>query len=406
LSVTGLQFGRAWIVFFDKIGLFERSAKKRNAFLLLSDIDNERISRYADMRFVAQCIAKEKISPMAAKENEKMTIEQVAEALGVSKTTVSRALSGKGRISEKTRAKVFAYMGHARTEPAPAQKDPKVRTNNIAMIVPQRFITLDLPFLRKCMGGICTMADQRGYDMLLCYASSTEYTQLQRQLASHKVDGVILTYAMADDPCVDLLRQYDVPFVLIGRSEDKTIPQADNDQVTAACEMTRILLQMGAKRIALLVGSTIYAVNTDRTRGYLRGFAESCVPVDQRLVHSGIESAGQTIDALEAALEQKADCLLCGDDEIAYEVMRELRNRHILVPHDLCVASLYDSSMLASITPSVSAVQYDAEQLGRTACRMLLDRLLGKEIVQRQIEGYQVILRESTKWNSRTHDGR
>lgn len=44
------------------------------------------------------------------------------------------------------------------------------------------------------------MADQRGYDMLLCYASSTEYTQLQRQLASHKVDGVILTYAMADDP--------------------------------------------------------------------------------------------------------------------------------------------------------------------------------------------------------------
>lgn len=175
---------------------------------------------------------------MAAKENEKMTIEQVAEALGVSKTTVSRALSGKGRISEKTRAKVFAYMGHARTEPASAQKDPKVRTNNIAMVVPQRFITLDLPFLRKCMGGICTMADQRGYDMLLCYASSTEYTQLQRQLASHKVDGVILTYAMADDPCVDLLRQYDVPFVLIGRSEDKTIPQADNDQVTAACEMT------------------------------------------------------------------------------------------------------------------------------------------------------------------------
>lgn len=341
---------------------------------------------------------------MAVKENEKMTIEQVAEALGVSKTTVSRALSGKGRISEKTRAKVFAYMGHARTEAV--QKDPKVRTNNIAMVVPRRFITLDLPFLRKCMGGICTMADQRGYDMLLCYASSTEYTQLQRQLASHKVDGVILTYAMADDPCVDLLRQYDVPFVLIGRSEDKTIPQADNDQVTAACEMTRILLQMGAKRIALLVGSTSYAVNTDRTRGYLRGFAESCVPVDQRLVHSGIESTGQTIDALEAALEQKADCLLCGDDEIAYEVMRELRNRHILVPHDLRVASLYDSSMLASITPSVSAVQYDAEQLGRTACRMLLDRLLGKEMVQRQIEGYQVILRESTKWNSRTHDGR
>ena len=335
---------------------------------------------------------------MAAKESEKMTIEQVAAALGVSKTTVSRALSGKGRISEETRAKVYAYMGRTRMEPAPAQSSEKVRTNNIAMIVPQRFITLDLPFLRKCMGGICTMADQRGYDLMLCYSSNTEYPQLQRQLASHKMDGVILTYAMADDPCIDLLRQYEVPFVLIGRSEDKTIPQADNDQVAAACEMTRVLLQLGARRIALLVGNTVYAVNTDRTRGYLRGFAEFGIPVDQRLIHSGIESSGQTIDALEAALEQKADCLLCGDDEIAFEVMRELRMRHILVPNDLRMASLYDSSMLASITPSVSAVQYDAEQLGKTACRMLLDRLAGKEITMRQIEGYQVILRESTKW--------
>lgn len=275
---------------------------------------------------------------MAAKETEKMTIEQVADALGLSKTTVSRALSGKGRISEATRTKVYAYMGRTRSEPVSAQSGEKLRTNNIAMVVPQRFIALDLPFLRKCMGGICTMADQRGYDLMLCYASNTEYSQLQRQLANHKVDGVILTYAMADDPCIELLRQYETPFVLIGRSEDKTIPQADNDQVAAACEMTRILLQLGAKRIALLVGSTIYAVNTDRIRGYLRGFAEFGVPVDQRLVHSGVESAGQTLDALEAALEQKADCILCGDDEIAFEVMRELRTRHILVPNDLRVA--------------------------------------------------------------------
>ena len=194
---------------------------------------------------------------MAAKETEKMTIEQVADALGVSKTTVSRALSGKGRISEATRAKVYAYLGRTRTEPAAPQGGEKVRTNNIAMIVPQRFITLDLPFLRKCMGGICIMADQRGYDLMLCYASNTEYSQLQRQLANHKVDGVILTYAMADDPCIELLRQYETPFVLIGRSEDKTIPQADNDQVAAACEMTRILLQLGAKRIALLVTMSV-----------------------------------------------------------------------------------------------------------------------------------------------------
>ena len=61
------------------------------------------------------------------------------------------------------------------------------------------------------------------------------------------------------------------------------------------------------------------------------------------------------------------------------------------------VASLYDSELLIGITPSVSAVQYDAERLGSTACRMLLDLLAGKEIQMRQVQGYQVILRDSTK---------
>ena len=96
------------------------------------------------MRFVAQRNAKEKV-PNGCKET-KMTIEQVAEALGVSKQRCHAHFLGKGASARKPASKVFAYMGHARTEPASAQKDPKVRTNNIAMIVPQRFITLDLPF--------------------------------------------------------------------------------------------------------------------------------------------------------------------------------------------------------------------------------------------------------------------
>ncbi len=122
----------------------------------------------------------------------------------------------------------------------------RMRTTQSLLMVPEHFIKLDLPFLRKCMGGICIMAEQRGYDLMLCYVCNTDIVQLQRQLANHKVDGVILTYTMADDPCIELLQQYETPFVLIGRSEDKTIPQADNDQVAAACEMTRILLQLGA----------------------------------------------------------------------------------------------------------------------------------------------------------------
>ena len=221
--------------------------------------------------------------------------------------------------------------------------------------------------------------------------------QLERQLASHKVDGVILSRTMSDDPSIDLLQQYGVPFVAIGRIENDDIPQADNDQLGAASEMTRVLFQMGARRIAYLGGSGTYTVNADRLRGYLRGLAEFGVPADQSLIRTGIESDEQRTDALEAVLEQHPDCLLCCDDRIAFDLMRELRNRHIRVPEQLRLASLYDSELLAGTTPAISAVQFDAERLGSTACRMLLDVMAGKDIPLRQVQGYQVILRESTK---------
>ena len=330
--------------------------------------------------------------------SKRPTIEEIAKALDISKTTVSRALSGKGRVSEETRTKVFAYVGCTGQEVPAAPLGTEDRaTHNLSFVIPKHFMKLDLPFLRKCMGGVCTMAAQRGYDLLLCYVSDTDTVQLERQLASHKVDGVILSRTMTDDPCIDLLMQYGVPFVAVGRIDNEAAPQADNDQLGAASEMTRVLLQLGARRIAYLGGSGTYTVNAERLRGYLRGLAEFGVAPEQKLIRTGIESDEQRMDALEAVLEQRPDCLLCCDDRLAFDVMGELRARHIRVPEQLRVASLYDSELLAGMTPAISAVQFDAERLGSTACRMLLDVMAGKDIPLRQVQGYQVILRDSTK---------
>lgn len=328
----------------------------------------------------------------------KTSIEEIAQALGVSKTTVSRALSGKGRIGAETRARVFEYVGNAGAETAVlANKQEQGTTHNICLVIPKHFMKLDLPFLRKCMGGVCNMAAQRGYDVLLCYVSSTDTVQLERQLASHKVDGVILSRTMTEDASAELLHQYGVPYVAIGRVEDKAVPQADNDQIGAACEMTQLLLMLGMKRIAYLGGSVTYTVNADRLRGYLRALAEFGIKANQRLIYSGIESDAQRLDVLESVLEQRPECLLCCDDSLAYHVMQELRTRRIKVPEEICLASLYDSELISGAQPSISAVQFDAERLGATACRMLLDILAGKEPPPRQVQGYQVILRESTK---------
>lgn len=334
---------------------------------------------------------------MAGKRDE-VTIAEVAEALNISKTTVSRTISGKGRVSEATRARVFDYIGKGRQDAAaPLRTAQQGPTNNLALVIPKHFMRLDLPFLRKCMGGVWNMAAQRGYDLLLCYAGETDVGQLERQLESHKVDGVILSRTMLHDECVQTLQRHNVPFVAIGRVDDDKVPQVDNDQVGATAEMTRLLLQLGMRRIAYMGGCTNYTVNEDRLRGYLRGFSDCGVQVDQKLIWTGIETSEQRIDALEGALEQKPECLLCADDSMAVAVLQELRARHIKVPEQVKLASFYDSELLTSSNPQISAAQFDGERLGATACRMLLDILAGKQIALRQMQGYQVILRESTK---------
>lgn len=316
----------------------------------------------------------------------------------MSKSTVSRALSGKGRISAETRARVYDYVaaqGFPQKTVNPANGEESTR--NIAMVIPKHFVRLDLPFFRKCMGGICRMSGQRGYDVILCFVGEDETVHLKRLLDEGKVDGVILSRTLKDDRCVELLKQYGTPFVAIGRVDDTSVAQIDNDQVGAACEMTHILLQMGMKRIAYLGGSIEYTVNHDRLQGYLQAFEQFEMKPLESLIYSGIENEERRHDALEAALEQNPDCLVCCDDKLSAEVLQDLQRRGIKIPGEIKLVSLYDREALASTMPSITALQFDAEQLGVSACRMLMDLMAGRDKPHRQVQGYSVILRDSTK---------
>ncbi len=332
-------------------------------------------------------------------KQKKVTIDEIARALGVSKTTVSRALSGKGRISQQTRDRVFQYVSvNGRAQNAAVRQGAAEASHNLALVIPSHFVHLDLPFLRKCMGGVCRMADQRGYDVLLCYANSNDTRQLERQLKDHKVDGVILSRTLlGSDPCLDLIRSFGVPFAVLGRLEDKAALQVDNDQVGAAQDMTRLLIQSGSRRIAYIGGSSSYTVNADRLAGYCQALRENGLLVQKELIFTEVESDEQRLDALDVILEQEPDCLLCCDDATSVKVLKDLKARGILVPKQLRLASLYDSEILLTFSPTISAVQFDAASLGTAACRLLLDSMSGKDVQPRQTMGYQVILRESTK---------
>ena len=182
----------------------------------------------------------------------------------------------------------------------------------------------------------------------------------------------------------------------IGRLADERALQVDNDQVGAARALTRHLLQTGVRRIAYLSGRINYTVNVDRLLGFHQALKEYGVPPAPELVFSDVETPEKRLDALAAVLERRPECILCGDDSLAFDLLKDLRRRGVCVPGDIRLASLYDSEILLDTTPTVTAVQFDAEALGTAACRLLLDAMSGREVVPRQVQGFQVVLREST----------
>lgn len=328
----------------------------------------------------------------------KLTVEYIAQELGISSSTVSRALSGQGRVSEATRSRVLDYIHRSELDTTLLDRRREQRaTHNLAFVIPSHFVQLDLPFLRKCMGGVCRMAAQRGYDILLCYADPQDTVQLERQLKARKVDGVILSRTMVADPCLALVKRYGVPYVALGHLPDSSALQVDNDQAGAAYELTRLLLQMGTRRIAYMGGSLNYTVNDDRLQGYMRALAEYGAPLDHSLIYNDVEHDEQIAEAVEKLLEQYPDCFLCGDDNMTLKVLSCLNKAGIRVPEELRLASLYDSESLLNCSPTISAAQFDAAQLGVVSCRLLLDAMAGKEVTPQQRLGYQVVLRESTK---------
>lgn len=331
-------------------------------------------------------------------EQKKITISDIADALGVSKTTVSRAISGKGRIGGETRAKILQYIEEHNYRPNVIAKGLATsKTYNIGLALPGDYDLIDLPFFQKCMMGVSEMASSMDYDVIISMVSANDISQLERMINNHKADGVILTRTLIQDPPAEFLKERGIPFVTIGTSTDKSIIQIDNDHRGACKELTSILLMRGIGRIALIGGNRSYVVTQKRLQGYFDAYVDQGLSVESDLIYLDIESSIMTEKVVEELVEKKVECILCMDDSICKFVLNKLKKLNVKVPQDVKLASFYNSSLLENNIPAITSLQFDVRQLGVMSCKILLDHLEGKEVPNRTLLGYEVSMKESTK---------
>lgn len=331
-------------------------------------------------------------------EKKVYTISEIAKELGVNKTTVSRAISGKGNLSAETRARVLDFIEKHNYRPnAVAQGLAKSRTGNIGLMMPGETNAFSGAFFTDCLNGVCKMASRSGYDILITMDSEHPIEQMTRLIDNRKVDGVIAMRSLVKSPVVGILKQKQVPFVLIGPTSDKEAVWVDNDNRGACRELTGQLIARGVRKMALLGGNENYCVTHSR----LQGFRDACdregLCWEDQMIHLNMGQGGDMTGIIDDCLTQKVDCIVCMDDYICNLALARLRSGAARIPEDIKIVSFYDSVLLENNIPPVTSLRFNAAELGMTACRELIRQLEGGEGHSQVLPGYSMAFRESTK---------
>jgi DNA-binding LacI/PurR family transcriptional regulator len=328
----------------------------------------------------------------------KITIDDIARELGISKTTVSRAISGKGRVGGETRSRVLQFIEEHNYKPTMmARALAQQKTYNIGVVWPDDYNAVDLPFFQRCMIGMSEITSSYGYDIVVSLITGDDISGLKRIIDNHKVDGIILTRTLVDDAPARFLKESGIPFVTVGSTDDPEIISVDNDNFSACSELTSILIAKGLRRLALIGGSTGHVITKTRYDGFMEAFKNAGFPVDSGLVYLDVENISKVGNILKELLKKNIDGVICMDDNLAGEVISRCRDEHIRIPEELRLASFYNSSILESAIPSVTSLNFNDRNLGAVAAKTLLDLIDNGTAKSRMLSNYEVVLKESTK---------
>lgn len=321
-----------------------------------------------------------------------MTLKQIACELGVSKSTVSRALSGKGRIGEKTRERIRAYA----RQNGVVFDDESCRgagSRKIAVIIPSDAYAVTTQYFYEILLGISEAAESQGWGVLITTGTENELTGIESLVEKENIDGVILMRSLVKDQILDYLIQRNIPVAIAGSCEYENVIQADVDNEGASREMGMLLYSLGYRKFGLVISKLGYRVNRARRDGFLSGIQGHITGNEADCVIYDTEQIDSLINNINKG---KVDCIVCGDDAICTQIMSRVQAAGYRVPEEIAVVSLYDSMNLCCFSPAITSITVKTKQWGSQLCIQLLNCLSGKHYEIRNSVEYEISLRKST----------
>lgn len=327
------------------------------------------------------------------------TIRDVARKAGVSTVTVSRVVSDSSAVKDGTKRKVLAAMRALGYQPNAAAR--AMRTNSTKTI---GFLVPDLR--NELFAAVARAAEEllaaQGY-MLFLYSSDRSTRReinFLNQATQRGMDGLILSLCdETDSDVMDAIGQCHVPVVIWDRDVPVEADVVFNEHAAPMRTVTKHLLDLGHRSIALISAPLCIRPGRERLRGFSQAIdahPDKTYPV----VRNGSQSAdfgySETLDLMASKTPPTA--IIAGGNDIFHGVMKALRSLNLRIPDDISVVGTDDRLVSELADPPITVIDRDMERIGRALARMLIARLNGEqppESITTTMES-NVVLRSST----------
>jgi LacI family transcriptional regulator len=296
-----------------------------------------------------------------------VTIEDVARAAGVAKSTVSNVLNGSGRFGEAARARVLDMVDQLGYQPHQGARSMRSRkTMRLAYLMPPIALEPTNLIIMQFMQALLTAAARQRYRVLVVAQEADPSDDIRRLAADRSVDAFVLSDLQADDPRAELLCELGMPFSCFGRTRPGQ-PQswADIDNAAAEAEAVRHVVDRGYTRLGFAGFDTGSPWDLEREAGFRAGLASRGIGGDGAGMLRVPDDASARAEIRSFIASAEPDAVLTGSDRIAaivYSVAPELNRQ---VGRDLAVTGFDGSVSAGLLYPTLTSVVLPVEDIAR-----------------------------------------
>ena len=336
------------------------------------------------------------------KGSKEVTIYDVAKALNLSPSTVSRGLKNHPHIRKETRKKIQTAaneMGYRQNKFASNLRQK--HTNTIGIVVPR----LNSYFMATAIAGIEKITSENGYGLIISQSLESWRKEIScvNTLFNSRVDGLLvsLAYDTKNMNHFDILFNKDIPVVFFDRVADcNGCMSVIIDNYKAGYEATAHLIDQGCRRIIHLGGNMLRNVYSERFRGYRQALADNKIEFDPGLliVSDMSSQAGKETAQKILKMKPRPDGLFSSNDTTAVAVIVELTKAGVKIPDEIAIAGFNNEPVSQVVRPNLTTVDYPALEIGEMAATSLINKL--KDSLKADLSSivlkHNLIVRESS----------